>query len=90
MTAWSSTAAIFSGARVCRQRLLRELPAIDPDRFGGPLRRVLRGAARPAMALRVSGHRVEYPREIVDAMPSGLRLAFERSPSLIRSPAMCL
>jgi hypothetical protein len=39
----------------------------------------------PAMALRVNGHRVEYPREVVDAMPAGLRLAFERSPSLIRA-----
>ena len=38
----------------------------------------------PAMALRVSGHRVEYPQEAVDAMPAGLRLAFERSPALIR------
>jgi hypothetical protein len=37
----------------------------------------------PAMALRVNGHRVEYPREVVDAMPAGLRLALERSPSLI-------
>jgi hypothetical protein len=32
------------------------------------------------MALLVNGHRVEYPQEIVDAMPRGLRLAFERSP----------
>jgi len=39
----------------------------------------------PAMALRVSGHRVEYPQEVVDGMPPGLRLAFERSPSLIRT-----
>jgi hypothetical protein len=38
----------------------------------------------PAMALRVNGRRVEYPREIVDRMPTGLRLAFERSPSLIQ------
>ena len=35
----------------------------------------------PALALRVNGHRVEYPQEIVDAMPAGLRLAFERSPA---------
>jgi hypothetical protein len=40
----------------------------------------------PAMALLVNGHRVEYPREVVDAMPAGLRLAFERSPSLIPLP----
>jgi len=33
------------------------------------------------LALRVNGHRVEYPQEIVDAMPAGLRLAFERSPA---------
>jgi hypothetical protein len=38
----------------------------------------------PAMALHINGYRVEYPREVVDAMPTGLRLAFERSPSLIR------
>ncbi|MGH3211304.1 MAG: hypothetical protein ACRDNO_26460 [Trebonia sp.] len=37
----------------------------------------------PAMALLVNGQRVEYPREVVDAMPRGLRLAFERSPALI-------
>jgi hypothetical protein len=36
------------------------------------------------MALRVNGHRVEYPREVVAGMPTGLRLAFERSSSLIR------
>jgi hypothetical protein len=40
----------------------------------------------PAMALRVNGHRVEYPREVVAGMPTGLRLAFERSSSLIRPP----
>jgi hypothetical protein len=38
----------------------------------------------PAMAMLVNGYRVEYPREVVDAMPDGLRLAMERSPSLIR------
>ena len=38
----------------------------------------------PAMTLLVNGHRVEYPQDVVDAMPRGLRLAFERSPSLIR------
>jgi hypothetical protein len=41
----------------------------------------------PAMALRVNGHRVEYPREVVAGMPTGLRLAFERSPALIQLPA---
>lgn len=40
----------------------------------------------PAMALRVHGTRVEYPRNVVDAMPPGLRLAFERSPSKVRPP----
>ncbi len=48
-------------------------------------------ARRPAaLALRVNGLRVEYPPEVVAAMPPGLRLAFERSPALIRpmtSPA---
>ena len=39
----------------------------------------------PAMALRVNGRRVEYPQEVVDGMPPGLRLAFERSESLIRT-----
>lgn len=38
----------------------------------------------PALALRVGRHRVEYPREVVDAMPPALRKAFERSPSRIR------
>jgi hypothetical protein len=37
----------------------------------------------PAMALRVNGHRVEYPQEVVDTMPEGLRRAFERSPTLL-------
>jgi hypothetical protein len=37
----------------------------------------------PAMALTVNGHRVEYPQAVVNAMPEGLRRAFERSPSLI-------
>jgi hypothetical protein len=37
----------------------------------------------PAMALRVNGHRVEYPASVVAAMPEGLRRAFERSPSLL-------
>jgi hypothetical protein len=40
----------------------------------------------PAMALRVNGHRVEYPAEVVAGMPTGLRLAFERSPALIQPP----
>jgi hypothetical protein len=38
----------------------------------------------PALALRVGRHRVEYPREVVEAMPSALRKAFEASPSRIR------
>jgi hypothetical protein len=37
----------------------------------------------PAMALQVNGHRVEYPAQVVAAMPEGLRRAFERSPSLL-------
>jgi hypothetical protein len=41
----------------------------------------------PAMALEVNGHRVEYPAEVVAAMPPGLRRAFERSPSLLWPPA---
>jgi hypothetical protein len=40
----------------------------------------------PAMALRVNNHRVEYPQDVVDAMPEGLRRAFERSPSLLWPP----
>jgi hypothetical protein len=38
----------------------------------------------PALALRVGGHRIEYPREVVEAMPPALRKAFEASPSRIR------
>jgi hypothetical protein len=38
------------------------------------------------MALCVNGHRVEYPREVVAGMPTGLRLAFEQSPALIWPP----
>jgi hypothetical protein len=40
----------------------------------------------PAMALRVNGHRVEYPQHVVDTMPQGLRRAFERSPSRLWPP----
>lgn len=38
----------------------------------------------PALALRVGRHRLEYPQELVDAMPAALRKAFEASPSRIR------
>src|SRR5439155_6479476 len=42
-----------------------------------------------ALALRVGRHRVEYPQEMLDAMPPALRKAFERSPNRIRrSPAL--
>jgi hypothetical protein len=42
-------------------------------------------AARPpALALRVGRHRVEYPQEVVDAMPPALRKAFAASPNRIR------
>jgi hypothetical protein len=41
----------------------------------------------PAMAIQVNGHRVEYPQEIVDTMPAGLRRAFECSPSLLWPPS---
>jgi hypothetical protein len=44
-------------------------------------------ARRPsALALRAGAHRVEYPQEIVDAMPVALRRALEGSPNRIRSP----
>jgi len=38
----------------------------------------------PALALRVGRHRIEYPQEVVDAMPAALRRAFEASPSRIK------
>jgi hypothetical protein len=34
--------------------------------------------------LKVGRHRVEYPREVVEAMPPALRRAFEASPARIR------
>jgi hypothetical protein len=37
----------------------------------------------PALALRVGRHRVEYPQDVVAAMPAALRKAFENSPSRI-------
>jgi hypothetical protein len=37
-----------------------------------------------ALALRVGRHRVEYPREMLEAMPAALRRAFEASPNRIR------
>jgi hypothetical protein len=40
----------------------------------------------PALALRVGKHRIEYPREVVDAMPPALRRAFGASPTRIRLP----
>jgi hypothetical protein len=40
---------------------------------------------RPAaLALRVGKHRVEYPQEVVDAMPAALRKALEASVDRIR------
>jgi hypothetical protein len=38
----------------------------------------------PALALLAGRHRVEYPQQVVDAMPAALRKAFEMSPSRIR------
>ncbi len=38
----------------------------------------------PALALRAGRHRVEYPTEVVEAMPAALRKAFEASPNRIR------
>jgi hypothetical protein len=38
----------------------------------------------PALALRVGKHRVEYPQEVVDAMPPALRKAFAASRNRIR------
>ena len=38
----------------------------------------------PALALKVGRHRVEYPHEVVEAMPPALRRAFEASPARIR------
>ena len=38
----------------------------------------------PALALRVGRHRVEYPQEVVDAMPPALRKAFAASRNRIR------
>jgi hypothetical protein len=38
----------------------------------------------PALALRVGRHRMEYPRDAVEAMPPALRKAFEASPARIR------
>lgn len=40
----------------------------------------------PALALRVGKHRVEYPQEVVDAMPPALQRAFGASPTRIRLP----
>lgn len=37
----------------------------------------------PALALKVGRHRVEYPPNVVEAMPRALRKAFEASPSRI-------
>jgi hypothetical protein len=38
----------------------------------------------PALALRVGRHRVEYPANVVQAMPPALRKAFEASRDRIR------
>lgn len=38
----------------------------------------------PALALRAGRHRIEYPKEVVEAMPRALRKAFEASPRRIR------
>jgi hypothetical protein len=39
----------------------------------------------PALALKVGRHRVEYPQEVVDAMPPALRRAFAASRNRIRT-----
>jgi hypothetical protein len=36
------------------------------------------------LALQVGKHRVEYPQEVLEAMPAALRAAFEKSPNRIR------
>lgn len=41
-------------------------------------------ARPPALALRVGRHRVEYPKDVVEAMPPALRKAFESSRTRIR------
>jgi hypothetical protein len=41
----------------------------------------------PAVALRLGTHRIEYPREALDAMPAALRRALEESPNRIRGTA---
>jgi len=80
---------------VYRRNAVRR-PLVRRDRCDGCRRFLPTGAAGrcdacfarhpPALALLVNGVRVEYPREVVDAMPLGLRLAFERSPALLKPP----
>jgi hypothetical protein len=80
---------------VYRRNAVRR-PLLERDRCTGCRRFRPAGAAGrcdacfarrpPAMALLINGQRVEYPAEVVEAMPSGLRLAFARSPSLIKPP----
>ncbi len=79
---------------VVYRRNLARLPLAARDRCADCRRFIPTGTAGrcdacfarrpPAMALRVNGHRVEYPPEVVAGMPTGLRLAFERSSALIR------
>lgn len=74
-----------------RQRLTQRERCPECRRFvpTGSTGRCDRCFARtpPPLALLVNGHRIEYPREVVDAMPAGLRLALEASPSRVRLPS---
>ena len=66
-------------------RRARSLPGMQALPANGSAGRRDRCFTRhpPAMALQVNGHRVEYPPDVVAAMPEGLRRAFELSPSLL-------
>jgi hypothetical protein len=80
---------------VYRRNAVRR-PLVRRDRCDGCRRFLPTGAAGrcdacfarhpPALALRVNGVRVEYPRAVVDSMPPGLRLAFERSQARVKLP----
>jgi hypothetical protein len=75
------------------RRNAQRLPHVERDRCFECRRFIATGAIGrcdacferrpPALALRAGKHRVEYPQQVVDAMPAALRKAFERSPSRI-------
>ena len=71
------------GARMSSATAASSAGASSPPAPSGAATRAS-GAVRRRSRCGSGRHRVEYPREVVDAMPPALRRAFEASPARIR------